>query len=141
MIYKALDIAYREHSGQVDKGGNPYILHPVRVALNCETEEEKVVALLHDVVEDTEVTIDDLRNMGFCEEVLDAITALSKIKGEDYEQFVKRVAENHLASRVKIQDLKDNMNASRLNGKLHWKMETYQKALAYLENSLQCHKG
>lgn len=136
MIAKALEIAYKSHKDQVDKGGNPYILHPIRVALHCEKEEEKIVALLHDVVEDTDMTIEDLRTAGFAQDILDAIVALSKVDGEEYEQFIQRVALNDLATRVKIQDLKDNMDTSRLNGKQHWKMATYKKALAYLEDCI-----
>ncbi len=127
MIAKALEIAYKSHKEQVDKGGNPYILHPIRVALHCEKEEEKIVALLHDVIEDTDVTIEDLRTEGFGQDILDAIAALSKADGEGYEQFIQRVAQNSLATRVKIQDLKDNMDITRLNGKPHWKMDIYPK--------------
>lgn len=134
MIAKALEIAYKSHKEQVDKGGNPYILHPIRVALHCEKEEEKIVALLHDVVEDSDVTIEDLKTEGFGQDVLDAITALSKVDGENYEQFIQRVAQNDIATCVKIQDLKDNMDTSRLNGKPHWKLVAYRNALSQLEN-------
>lgn len=133
MIAKALDIAYNSHKGQVDKGGNPYILHPIRVALHCQNEDEKIVALLHDVVEDTDVTIENLRIEGFDQHILDAIEALTKVEGENYEQFIQRVAQNDLATRVKIQDLKDNMDTSRIGGKPHWKKDTYTNALSYLE--------
>lgn len=134
MFAKALEIAYKSHKEQVDKGGNPYILHPIRVALHCEKEEEKIVALLHDVVEDTNVTIEDLKTEGFCQDILDAIAALSKVDVENYEQFIQRVAQNDIATCVKIQDLKDNMDTSRLNGKPHWKLDTYRNALSQLEN-------
>lgn len=134
MIAKALEIAYKSHKEQVDKGGNPYILHPIRVALHCEKEEEKIVALLHDVVEDSDVTIEDLKTEGFGQDVLDAITALSNVDGENYEQFIQRVAQNDIATCVKIQDLKDNMDTSRLNGKPHWKLDAYRNALSQLEN-------
>lgn len=73
MLNRALEIARKAHAGQVDKGGDTYIFHPVRVALHCRTEEEKIVALLHDVVEDTDITLDDLRREGFSAEVLDAL--------------------------------------------------------------------
>jgi len=132
MLAKALKIAYTAHQGQFDKGGQPYILHPIRVALNCKTEDEKIAALLHDVVEDTSVTIEELQQAGFSPNVLDAVISLTKVDGEDYMTFIKRLSLNNLAVSVKIQDLKDNMDIRRLNGKPHWKMEIYQKALSYL---------
>lgn len=135
MLNKALEIAYKAHEGQTDKAGAPYILHPVRVALHCQTEKEKTVALLHDVVEDTPVTLEDLKAQGFNDEILAALRCLTKIKGEDYQTFIERVATNELASSVKIQDLKDNMDVSRLGGKPHWKLDTYQEALTFLEKN------
>ncbi|WP_300727496.1 HD domain-containing protein [uncultured Bacteroides sp.] len=132
MINKALEIACRVHAGQTDKGGHPYIWHPVRVALHCDSEEEKVVALLHDVVEDTPVTLEALKAEGFSMAVLDALKCLTKIKGEEYMDFIRRVAGNELAVKVKIQDLKDNMDVSRLGGKKHWKMDLYSEALRFL---------
>ncbi len=133
MISKAVRIANAAHANQFDKGGLPYILHPIRVALHCQTDEEKVVAILHDVIEDTSVTLDDLKEEGFDDKVLEAIYALSRKENEEYMQFIERVAENQLAVRVKIQDLFDNMDVSRLNGRPHWKLETYKVALAYLK--------
>ena len=137
MLNKALDIAYKAHAGQVDKAGAPYILHPVRVALNCQTEEEKMVALLHDVAEDTPITLDDLKTEGFSDKVLAALKCLTKTKNEDYQAFIQRVALNPLATTVKIQDLKDNMDVSRLGGKQHWKMDIYKEALELLSESVK----
>lgn len=137
MINKALNIAYEAHCGQTDKAGAPYILHPVRVSLHCQTEEEKIVALLHDVVEDTPITLEELKAQGFSDNVLVALKCLTKIKGEEYQAFIRRVATNPLAIKVKIQDLKDNMDLSRLGGKPHWKMETYKEAFIYLEQCLE----
>lgn len=121
MLNKALDIAYKAHWGQTDKAGAPYKLHLTRVAL------------LHDVVEDTSMTLEELKAQGFSDEVLAALKCLTQIENEDYQTFIQRVATNPLAVKVKIQDLKDNMDLSRLDGKPHWKMETYKKALDYLE--------
>ena len=137
MLNKALDIAYKAHLGQIDKAGAPYILHPMRVVLHCQTEDEKIVALLHDVVEDTPITLEELKTQGFSDDVLAALKCLTKIKGEDYQTFIQRVATNPFAVKVKIQDLKDNMDLSRLGGKPHWKMETYKEALIYLEQYLK----
>lgn len=137
MLNKALSIAYEAHEKQVDKAGAPYILHPMRVALHCKTEEEKVVALLHDVLEDSPMTLEDLKSEGFNEEILEALKCLTKIKGEDYRDFIQRIVLNPLATRVKIQDLKDNMDISRLGGKPHWKLDLYQEAMELLLGSMQ----
>ncbi len=135
-INKALEIAVKAHSNQLDKGGNPYIFHPIRVALNCQTEEEKIVALLHDVIEDTDTSIEQLEAEGFSKEILESIISLTKKEGEDYMSFIKRVATNRTATNVKLQDLADNMDTSRLNGKKHWKYETYQQATEYLKSTV-----
>lgn len=137
MINKALKIAHRAHLGQVDKGGVPYILHPIRVALHCETDAEKVVALLHDVVEDTSFTLEDLKAEGISRNLLDAIDSLTNREGESYDEFICRVSQNELAVRVKIQDLKDNMDLSRMGGKKHRKYDLYCEALSYLKSLLQ----
>jgi len=134
MLNKALNIACVAHKEQVDKGGHPYILHPIRVALHCNTEDERIVALLHDVIEDTPTTLEDLKAEGFNCEILDALKHLTKMEGEDYSTFIKRVSTNRLATQVKIQDLKDNMDTTRLSGKKHWKLDVYQEALEYLQN-------
>lgn len=112
MLNKALNIAYKAHIGQLDKGGSPYILHPVRVALHCQTEDEKIVALLHDVVEDTSITFEDLKTEGLDDRLLEALKCLTKEAGEDYKAFIERVSTNRLATKVKIQDLKDNMDVT-----------------------------
>ena len=91
MLNKALDIAYKAHLGQIDKAGAPYILHPMRVVLHCQTEDEKIVALLHDVVKDTPITLEELKTQGFSDDVLAALKCLTKIKGEDYQTFIQRV--------------------------------------------------
>ena len=89
MLNKALNIAYKAHIGQLDKGGSPYILHPVRVALHCQTEDEKIVALLHDVVEDTSITFEDLKTEGLDDRLLEALKCLIKEEGEDYKAFIQ----------------------------------------------------
>ncbi len=86
MLNKALDIAYKAHWGQTDKAGAPYKLHLTRVALHCQTEDEKIVALLHDVVEDTSMTLEELKAQGFSDEVLAALKCLTQIENEDYQK-------------------------------------------------------
>ena len=114
MLDKAIAIAVPAHAGQVDKVGQPYILHPLRVMFRCEREIERIVAILHDVVEDTAVTRDDLRKAGFSEEVLAALEGVTNREGEDYESFIERAALNPIARQVKLADLEDNMDVRRL---------------------------
>lgn len=103
------------HDGQYDKGGEPYILHPLRIMLKCKTEDERVVAVLHDVVEDTEVSLDSLRKCKFfSDSIIEAIDCLTRRKNEAYDDFIDRVKTNQLATKIKILDLQDNMDVSRL---------------------------
>lgn len=115
MIERAILIATNAHSGQLDKAGKPYILHPLRVMMSVGTMDEKIVAVLHDVVEDTFMTIEDIRNTGFSTEVVSALDALTKKNKESYDKFIDRVLQNRIACIVKLADLKDNMDLSRLN--------------------------
>lgn len=96
MIQKALEIAQKAHAGQFDKGGNPYIGHPLAVAEMVNTEEEKIVAFLHDVVEDSAFTLDDIKNLGFTKDIVNAIEAITKRDGETYSSYVLRVKTNLL---------------------------------------------
>ena len=110
----ALRLAIRAHEGQRDKGGRDYVTHPIRVAARCRSLQAKTVALLHDTLEDTSVTVDELREQGFPDEIVEAVQAITKRKGESYESFVKRLSGNALAREVKIADLEDNMDIRRL---------------------------
>src|SRR5262249_17498132 len=113
----AIAIAAKAHEGQLDRGGAPYILHPLRVMLRVDTNEERIVAVLHDVVEDCKGwSFEQLKAEGFSAEVIVALKALTKRKkGEpDYEAFVNRAAANPIAIRVKLADLEDNCNLSRI---------------------------
>lgn len=113
MCEKAMRIAKRVHAGQKDKAGAEYYLHPFHVASQVKTEEEKIVAYLHDVVEDSEVSLEDLKKEGFSERVVAAIDAISKRKGEEYDLYLQRVAKNRLASTVKLADLRHNADVTR----------------------------
>ena len=112
-LERAVAIAVEAHAGQKDRNGASYILHPLRVMARVQSDEEKIVAILHDVVEDTDWTFDDLRQEGFSEELIAALDCVTKREGEAYEDFVKRSASNVLAKRVKIADLEDNMDIRR----------------------------
>ena len=109
----ALSIANYAHEGQLDKGGLPYILHPLHVA-SFFTGELKIMALLHDVVEDSDIAIDDLENYGFSERILAAIEAITRQQGEPYEVYINRMAKNPDAVAVKLRDLEHNMDLTRL---------------------------
>lgn len=139
MFEKAEQIAEKAHRGQKDKGGHPYILHPKRVAERCETEEEKITAILHDVLEDSEYTLDDLRKEGFAEDILVALTYLTHRAGEGYTEYIERICENPLAVRVKHADLLDNMDISRISHpteKDFARLEKYRKAKGRIEAEL-----
>jgi (p)ppGpp synthase/HD superfamily hydrolase len=113
-LERAIRIASKAHAGQVDKSGADYIGHPLRVMHAVDTTEAKTVAVLHDVIEDTEVTIADLRAEGFSEPVLAAVDAVSKRKGETLGDSMARVAAIPLARTVKLADVADNSNPERL---------------------------
>jgi (p)ppGpp synthase/HD superfamily hydrolase len=110
----AISLAVTAHQGQVDKAGQPYILHPLRVMFRLDTEEERMVGVLHDVLEDTPHTAADLTRLGYSAAVIDALVALARRANESYEAFIERVAENPLAVRVKLADLADNLDVTRL---------------------------
>ena len=115
MIEKALKIAYDAHHGQTDKIGVPYIYHPIAVAEQMDTEDEIITALLHDVIEDTKVTLADLEREGFPPAVLEAINLLTHQSGMDYSHYlVNCVAKNPLSLRVKYADLAHNSDPARI---------------------------
>lgn len=109
----ALNIANNAHEGQVDKGGSPYILHPLYVA-SFFTGELQTIAILHDVIEDSDVTLFDLENYGFSERVLSGIAVLTKQQGEPYALYINRISKNPDAVAVKLRDLEHNMDLTRL---------------------------
>jgi hypothetical protein len=112
-VEKALAIAAKAHEGQKDKEGLPYILHPLRVMQSVRGEEAQIVAVLHDVVEDTDVTLADLRAAGFSEAVLAAVECVTHSRGQPYADYVARCKANPLARQVKLGDLEDNSRLSR----------------------------
>ncbi len=137
-LEKAIQIAVTAHSGAKDKGGKPYILHPINVMMRVEKEDEKIVAILHDVVEDTDWTFDALREEGFSEIIIEALKSVTKHnENEDYEEFVKRSLNNEIGRKVKIADLKENLDISRigdLNEKDILRINKYKKALKVLNH-------
>lgn len=109
----AISLAVRVHAGQLDRAGHAYILHVLRVTSRVYDLPAQMAAVLHDVVEDTPVTLDELRLMGYPEKVLEAIDSLTRRDGESYEDYIERVALNPLAVRVKLSDLEDHMDLRR----------------------------
>ena len=114
-LAKAIAIAAQAHQEQLDKAGAPYILHPLRMMLRMSSETEMTAAILHDVVEDTAWTLDQLRQAGFSAEVVQAVECLTHRDQETYEAFITRVRTNTVASKVKLADLEDNMDMRRLS--------------------------
>jgi GTP diphosphokinase / guanosine-3',5'-bis(diphosphate) 3'-diphosphatase len=112
---RSIAIAAAAHAGQIDKAGEPYILHPLRVMLAMSSEHERMAAILHDVVEDTDVTMEDLVAEGFPSVVLEAIEALTKLPGETRLAAAYRAALNPIARKVKLADNTDNMDLSRIS--------------------------
>lgn len=139
LLNKMLVLATTRHAGQFDRGGNPYILHPLKVMyyLKSNDEELQCIALAHDLVEDTDTTYDELRSMGFTERVIEGIAALTKLPGESYDQYKERVKANPDAIKVKMADLRHNTDIRRLKGvteKDLARVEKYQRF--YLELQL-----
>lgn len=137
MIELARSIAFEAHKGQKDKAGKDYILHPIRVAQKLDTfcSEVQIVALLHDTIEDTSVTPEFLKEKGFNDEIVEAVLSVTRKEGESYMEFIRRCAENPISRIVKIEDLKDNMDISRLDKITDediQRLRKYHKAYRYL---------
>lgn len=133
-------IARRRHAGQLDKGGHPYIGHPMRVAARMSTPLERTVAWLHDTVEDTGYTEDMMRADGFDERVVEAVLLLTHRRGEPYMDYVRRLAADPVARHVKLADLADNMDIDRLpagerdSDAARRRMRKYRRAYKYLSD-------
>ena len=135
MTRLAIKIAYKAHMDQNDRSGIPYILHPIHVAEQMKDEVTTIVALLHDVVEDTSVTLEDLKKYGFSQEVLEAIEVLTHKDGVKYMDYIRNLANNPVARKVKIEDIKHNTDLTRttnLNDKVFKKLPIYQEAMSIL---------
>jgi (p)ppGpp synthase/HD superfamily hydrolase len=123
----AILLAVQAHQGQKDKAGAPYVLHPLRVMLRMGSDIEMMVAVLHDVLEDTQYTLLDLQQAGYPEEVLEALDCLTRRENETYEEFIERIKTNPLARRVKIADLEDNMDIRRISDPQEKDMERLKR--------------
>mgnify|MGYP000453163370 FL=1 len=130
----ALQIAQKAHAGQVDKAGKDYILHPMTVASYMDTDIEKTIAYLHDVLEDTDVTVDALRKI-FPNEIVDTLITLTHRKDESYFEYIQRVSTSKLAKKIKVADLLHNLDITRIKEPTkqdYERLEKYKKAILYL---------
>ena len=134
-LERAIQMAAAAHAGQTDKAGQPYILHPLRVMLRVRTEAERIAAVLHDVVEDTPVTLEDLAGEGFSLTVIDAVEALTKRPGETRLAAAARAGQNTVARQVKLADNAENMDITRIENptaKDYARVEEYKQVRALL---------
>jgi (p)ppGpp synthase/HD superfamily hydrolase len=126
-LERAIEIAVRAHRDAVDKAGDPYILHPLTVMLRFRDSEARIVAVLHDSVEDSELTLERLKDEGFSDAVVAAVDALTRRDGESYEEFITRLRPNRLARRVKLADLEHNMDLRRIGSATEQDLERIAK--------------
>ena len=136
-LERAIEIVQEAHKGVKDKGGHDYINHPIRVMHAMSNDQEKIVAILHDVVEDSDWTFERLKEEGFEDSVIESLRCVTKYsEEEDYQEFIRRAATNKIATKVKMADIEDNLDLSRL-GTLTEKdltrIKKYKKALKYLK--------
>jgi (p)ppGpp synthase/HD superfamily hydrolase len=138
-LVKALEIALRAHQDQTDKAGAPLVRHPLRVMMKMDTDEEKIATVLHDVVEDSYWTLEDLRKAGFSDAVLNLVDLLTRRQSESYEHFIERVKAHPTAIKIKIADLEDNMDLKRLpdlTEKDVARLKRYHRAWNELKNNV-----
>ncbi len=141
MIYtkdtkRAMALCFEAHKEQKDKSGMPYVFHPFHLAEEMKTEDETVAALLHDVAEDTDITLEEIGEMGFSEAVMEALRLLTHEPGTPYMEYVRKIKENPVARAVKQADLKHNSDLTRLDNvdeKALKRVEKYKEALKILE--------
>lgn len=141
MLGKAIALAAKIHEDQTDKAGKPYILHPIRMMMRLRTEDEELmaIAILHDVVEDSNITLEELSKMGFSTRIVLGVDGLTRRTGEEYEAFIHRCALNPDSKIIKREDLRDNSDITRLKGlrkKDFDRMEKYHHAYVYLSDQI-----
>ena len=138
-LERAIQIAVQAHAGTTDRGGKAYILHPISVMMRCETDEEKIVAILHDVVEDTDWTFEALREEGFTETIIEALKTVTKHSDdEDYDEFIQRSLKNEIGRKVKIADLRENLDVTRIGELTDKDLERINKYKRALKTLTEC---
>ncbi|MBF0422872.1 MAG: HD domain-containing protein [Magnetococcales bacterium] len=137
-LEKALALAATHHAGQLDRAGQPYILHPLRLMMQLQDKDHQIIALLHDVVEDTPITLDDLRQEGFSEHIIQVLNLLTHRAEHSYQDYIQRLKPHAVARKIKLLDLIDNMDVRRLDhvpGERDWeRLRRYQLAWATLND-------
>ena len=134
---RALVLASIYHAGAIDKGGNHYILHPMAVALSLDTDEERITAILHDIVEDTVITFKNLAELGFSDKVVKAIESVTRRENESYMDFIRRCKCNEIGRKVKLKDIENNLDISRIPNPTEKdldRLNKYKKAKKILES-------
>jgi (p)ppGpp synthase/HD superfamily hydrolase len=137
-LQQAVELARQVHRGQVDKAGKPYIEHVLRVVASLDDDDDKIAGALHDVLEKSSYTGETLRHMGYPDRIVHAVECLTKARGEEYDRYIERVKQDEIARRVKLADLKDNMDMARLPAPsaIDWERQAkYLHALRQLERS------
>ncbi len=137
-LERAVGIAAEAHAGQVDKAGAPYLLHPLRLMLAMKTREQRIVAVLHDVVEDSSWTFEQLESEGFSDAIVKGVDSVTRRKDETYEEFVRRAASDPIGRIVKLADLRDNCDLSRIakpTPEDHARLAKYRRAISVIEES------
>lgn len=131
LIEKAISIALEKHSGQTDNNGKPYILHVLRVMLAMDTEDEMTAGVMHDVIEDSDYTLDNMEEDGFPEHIINAVDAISRREGESYEDFFNRAVQDPIAKKIKKADLEDKMRLKEYDKLSEKDLEKLNKYIKY----------
>ena len=136
-LHKAITIACDAHQGQSSINGEPYILHPLRLLIKAKSNEEKIIAVLHDVIEKSNISLADLKNKGFDQNIISSIESLSRRKSESYVDYIERLMQNRISVKIKLLDLADNIkihNENNDNGIYDAKINQYKNALKQIRS-------
>ena len=136
-LHKAITIACEAHQGQSSINGEPYILHPLRLLIKAKSNEERIIAILHDVIEKTNVSLADLKNKGFAPNIISSIDSLSRRGGESYVDYIGRLIQNRISVKIKLLDLADNIkihSENNANGIYDAKIIQYKNALKQIRS-------
>ena len=131
-LHKAITIAFEAHKGQSSINGEPYILHPLRLLIKAKSSEERIIAVLHDVIEKSNFSLADLKNKGFDQNIISSIDSLSRRKSESYIDYIGRLMQNRISVKIKLLDLADNIKMHGENNKdgiYDAKINQYKNAL------------
>ena len=136
-LHKAIIIACEAHQGQSSINGEPYILHPLRLLIKAKSNEERIIAILHDVIEKTNISLADLKNKGFDQNIISSIDSLSRRRGESYVDYIGRLMQNRTSVKIKLLDLADNIkmhSENNNNGIYDVKINQYKNALKQIRS-------